>query len=290
VNVDDVLTTAFEDLQPLHSPIMVVALRGWFDVAEVATGALQRLMRDKPGPIVASIDPDPFFDFTQERPEVWIDDGSTRQVRWPANEFRIARFPGKPHDLVVLAGVEPHLRYATFADSLIAVARGLRCEVVVTVGAGAEALPHTRPPRVVGSSTNDRLVRALGLSRPQYQGVTGLVGVLQERLDRAGIAAVSLRVGVPHYLGNAKHPKSSAALLQHLEHVLGVPTSHGELHDEIRRWGSLHDEAVAEDSQATEYVAMLEHEYDRRTEASLPSGDDLAAEFEKFLRDQHDDG
>jgi proteasome assembly chaperone (PAC2) family protein len=290
VNVDDVLTTAFEDLQPLHSPIMVVALRGWFDVAEVATGALQRLMRDKPGPIVASIDPDPFFDFTQERPEVWIDDGSTRQVRWPANEFRIARFPGKPHDLVVLAGVEPHLRYATFADSLISVARGLRCDVVVTVGAGAEALPHTRPPRVVGSSTNDRLVRALGLSRPQYQGVTGLVGVLQERLDRAGIAAVSLRVGVPHYLGNAKHPKSSAALLQHLEHVLGVPTSHGELHDEIRRWGSLHDEAVAEDSQATEYVAMLEHEYDRRTEASLPSGDDLAAEFEKFLRDQHDDG
>jgi proteasome assembly chaperone (PAC2) family protein len=290
VNVDDVLTTAFEDLQPLHSPIMVVALRGWFDVAEVATGALQRLMRDKPGPIVASIDPDPFFDFTQERPEVWIDDGSTRQVRWPANEFRIARFPGKPHDLVVLAGVEPHLRYATFADSLISVARGLRCEVVVTVGAGAEALPHTRPPRVVGSSTNDRLVRALGLSRPQYQGVTGLVGVLQERLDRAGIAAVSLRVGVPHYLGNAKHPKSSAALLQHLEHVLGIPTSHGELHDEIRRWGSLHDEAVAEDSQATEYVAMLEHEYDRRTEASLPSGDDLAAEFEKFLRDQHDDG
>jgi proteasome assembly chaperone (PAC2) family protein len=290
VNVDDVLTTAFDDLQPLHSPIMVVALRGWFDVAEVATGALQRLMRDKPAPVVASIDPDPFFDFTQERPEVWIDDGSTRQVRWPANEFRIARFPGKPHDLVVLAGVEPHLRYATFADSLISVARGLRCEVVVTVGAGAEALPHTRPPRVVGSSTNDRLVRALGLSRPQYQGVTGLVGVLQERLDRAGIAAVSLRVGVPHYLGNAKHPKSSAALLQHLEHVLGIPTSHGELHDEIRRWGSLHDEAVAEDSQATEYVTMLEHEYDRRTEASLPSGDDLAAEFEKFLRDQHDDG
>src|SRR5215210_82494 len=146
MNVDEALTTSFEDLQPLHSPIMVVALRGWFDVAEVATGALQRLMRDKPGPVVASIDPDPFFDFTQERPEVWIDDAQVRQVRWPANEFRVARFPGKPHDLVVLAGVEPHLRFATFADSIISVARSLRCDVVVTVGAGAEAIPHTRPP------------------------------------------------------------------------------------------------------------------------------------------------
>jgi len=289
VNVDDVLTNATSDLQPLHSPIMAVALRGWFDIAEVATGALQRLLRDKPGPVVASIDPDPFFDFTQERPDVWIDDGVTRQVRWPANEFRVARFPSHLHDLVVLAGVEPHLRYATFADSIIAVAGSLRCEVVVTVGAGAEAVPHTRPPRVVGSSTNDRLVRALGLSRPQYEGITGLVGVLQERLDRAGIPAISLRAGVPHYLGNAKHPKSSAALLQHLEHVLGIPTNAAQLSDEIARWGSLHDEAVAEDRQATDYVALLEHEYDRRTEASLPSGDDLAAEFEKFLRDQRDD-
>jgi proteasome assembly chaperone (PAC2) family protein len=289
MNVDEALTTAFEDLQPLHSPIMVVALRGWFDVAEVATGALQRLMRDKPGPVVASIDPDPFFDFTQERPEVWIDDAAIRQVRWPANEFRVARFPGKPHDLVVLSGVEPHLRYATFADSIIRVATDLHCDVVVTVGAGAEAVPHTRLPRVVGSSTNDRLVRALGLSRPQYQGITGLVGVLQERLDRAGVPAVSLRVGVPHYLGNAKHPKSSAALLQHLEHVLGIPTGAGRLHEEIARWGSLHDEAVAEDRQASDYVAMLEQDYDRRTEADLPSGDDLAAEFEKFLREQHGD-
>ena len=288
MKVDEVLTVAYQDLAPLHSPIMVVALRGWFDVAEVATGALERLLRNRRDTVVASIDPDPFFDFTQERPEVWLDDSSMRQVRWPTNEFRVIRYADGPHDLVLLAGVEPHLRYATFADSVITVAQGLRCEVVVTVGAGAEAVPHTRPPRVVGSSTNDGLVKALGLSRPQYQGVTGLVGVLQERLDRVGIPAVSLRVGVPHYLGNAKHPRSSAALLQHLEHVLGIPTGHGGLGEDIERWGSLHDEAVAEDRQATDYVAMLEHEYDRRTEASLPTADDLAAEFERLLREQRD--
>jgi len=226
---DDVLTTAFDMLAPLHQPIMVLALRGLFDIAEVATDAIDTLTADRVAPVVASIDPDRFYDFTQERPQVEFDESDVRQILWPVNEFRIARFPGKAHDLVLLAGVEPHLRYATFADSIITVARELGCEMVVTLGAAPEAIPHSRPAHVVGSSTNDGLVRALGLSRPQYQGVTGLVGVLQERLDRADIPAVSLRVGVPHYLGNAKHPQSSAALLQHLEHVLGVPTGHGTL-------------------------------------------------------------
>ncbi len=289
MNVTEVLTTAFDELAPLHSPIMVVGLRGWFDVAEVATHALEHMVEDRVAPVVASIDPDPFFDFTQERPEVYLDDDDNRIVRWPVNEFRVTRFADSPHDLVVLAGVEPHLRYATFADAIIAVARGLGCEVVVTVGAAAEAVPHTRLPQVVGSSTNDGLVSALGLARPQYQGMTGLVGVLQERLDRNSIPAVSLRVGVPHYLGNARHPQSSAALLRHLEHVLGVPTGHARLDDEVARWRTLHDEAVAEDRQATAYVAMLESDHDRRTEDALPTGDDLAADFERFLRQQRPD-
>jgi proteasome assembly chaperone (PAC2) family protein len=281
-----VLTTAYEGLAPLHRPIMVLALRGLFDIAEVATDAVEALERTA---IVASIDPDSFYDFTQERPLAAFDDDGERCIRWPSNEFWVARHPEAAHDLVVLSGVEPHLRYATFADAIVSVAKALRCETVVTLGAAAEAVPHTRPAPVVGSSTNDGLVRALGLSRPRYQGVTGLVGVLQERLDAAGIPAVSLRVGVPHYLGNAKHPQASAALLRHLEHVLSVPTGHAAMLREAGRWRSLHDEVVAEDSQASRYVEMLEREHDRRAEASIPSADDLAAEFERFLREQRDE-
>jgi proteasome assembly chaperone (PAC2) family protein len=284
-----VLTTAFDGIAPLHQPIMVLALRGLFDIAEVATDAVDTLAEGRIAPVAAYIDPDPFFDFTQERPQVEFDDNDERCIRWPCNEFRIARFPGMAHDLVLLAGVEPHLRYATFADAIVTVAQELGCEVIVTLGVAPEAAPHTRPAQVVGSSTNDGLVRALGLSRPRYQGVTGLVGVLQERLDHAGLPAVSLRVGVPHYLGNAKHPQASAALLRHLEHVLGVPTGHGALTEDALRWRSLHDEAVAEDPQAGRYVEMLEREYDRRLEAAIPTGDDLAAEFEKFLREQRPD-
>lgn len=285
MDVDEVLTTGFDRLAPLNRPIMVLALRGWFDVAGVATSAVEHLVRDRVAPVVASIDPDPFFDFTVERPTVAFDADDERVIEWPDNEIRVARYPGAAHDLVLLAGVEPHLRYATFADALIRVARELGCEMVVTVGAAPEAIPHTRLPMVVGSSTNPRLARALGLSRPKYQGVTGLVGVLQERLDRVQMPAVSLRVGVPHYLGGAEHPTSSAALLRHLEHVLGVPTHHAALADEIAEWRHRHDEAVAGDHQATLYVQMLEAEYDRSAEASLPSADDLAAELERFLDD-----
>jgi hypothetical protein len=163
--------------------------------------------------------------------------------------------------------------------------------VVVTLGAGAEAVPHTRPPTVTGSSTNADLAVALGLSQPRYQGITGLVGVLQVRLDRIGLPAVSLRVGVPHYLGNAKHPQSTAALLHHLERVIGVPTGHQRLADDAERWRVLHDEAVADDPRAANYVAQLEQDHDQRTEASIPTADDLAADFERFLREQRpDDG
>jgi len=289
VNTGDVLSTFFEDVAPLNRPIMVVALRGWFDIAEVATSAIDELLADRIAPVVASIDPDPFFDFTQERPFVELDDDETRHIVWPANDFQFARFPGSPHDLVVLVGVEPHLRYATFAECVLQVAEASKCEVVVTVGAVADTVPHTRAPLVVGSTTNGALQRALGLSTPRYQGITGLVGVLQERLDRAGMPAVSLRVGVPHYLGNAHHPQSSIALLQHLHHVLGVPVHTDRLADDAQRRRVLHDEAVAEDEQATAYVAMLEREYDQKAEAAIPSGEDLAADFERFLRDQRDD-
>ena len=289
MNVGEVLSPHLEGVAPLNSPIMVLALRGWFDIAEVATTAINELLTDRVAPIVAAIDPDPFFDFTQERPVVELDRDEVRHIHWPLNEFRFARFAGTPHDLVVLVGVEPHLRYATFAESVLEVARLSKCEVVVTVGAVADTIPHTRPPLVVGSTTNRSLVKALGLSPPRYQGITGLVGILQERLDRAGVPAVSLRVGVPHYLGNAQHPQSSIALLQHLHHVLGVPVRTERLAAEAANRRVLHDEAVADDEQATAYVAMLEREYDLRAEAEIPTGDDIAADFEQFLRDQRDD-
>lgn len=289
MNIDDVLDADWDAVGSLRDPVLVVALRGWFDVAGVATGALEWCIQDRTITVVASIDPDPFFDFTQERPETYLDEDGERHMRWPENEFIVARFPEGARDLVLVSGVEPHMHWNTFAECIVRCAEKLRCEVVVTVGAAAEAVPHTRSPWVIGSTTNEQLARRLGLSRPRYQGPTGVVGVIHERLDREGITGVSLRVGVPHYLANAQHPKSSAALLRHLEHVLGVPTAHGAMYEEIQRWEELHDASVEGDEQVSKYLEMLEGEYDRRTEATMPSGEDLAAQFEKFLREQNND-
>ncbi len=283
------LEGGWDDLAPLHRPVLLVALRGWFDVADVATGALDWLVKGRALTTVASIDPDPFYDFTQERPEAYLDDDGERQLRWPTNDVKIVRLTGAAHDLVILSGVEPHLHWRTFVDAIVEVARRTRSEVVVTVGAAADAVPHTRTPSVVASSSNPELAARLGLSPPRYQGPTGVVGVLQERLQRAGLPAISLRVPVPHYLVGASHPKCSAALLRHLEHVLGLPTGHEGLNGEIERWQRLHDEAVADDPQARSFVGLLEHDHDRRVEAALPSGDDLAAAFEAFLADHRDD-
>ena len=287
--VDEVLERYWEDAAPLRNPVMLVALQGLFDIGSVATSALDWMLKEREWTVVADIDPDPFFDFTQVRPEVFNDENGDRQVRWPENEFAVVRYPEGSRDIVVLNGVEPHLAWPTFTDCIIDVVRGLGVELVVSLGAAAEQVPHTRVPFVVGSSTNTDLAARLGLSMPRYQGPTGVAGVMLEAMDRAGIPNVSLRVGVPHYLMNAQHPKSVAALLQHLQHVLRVPTDHANLVDEITRWQELHDSAVEDDPQALGYVAMLETRHDQMAERMMPTGEDLAAELEAFLREQDDE-
>ncbi len=287
--VDEVFDSHFDEIPPLRRPVMLVALQGWFDATKAATGALDWLMQTRNCVTVATIDPDPFFDFTQERPEVWVDEDNERHIRWPVNEVVAVREANDGRDLVVISGIEPHLHWPTFVACIVRCARELQCSAVVTVGSMLDALPHSRTPIVTGSTTNNALASKLGLSRPQYQGPTGIVGVLLERLEHERIPAVSLRVGVPHYLASSEHPKSSAALLRHIERVLNVPTQHAGLYEEIQRWSELHDAAVEEDEQTTEYVRMLELEYDRHNETAVPSADDLGDAFERFLREQGDD-
>jgi proteasome assembly chaperone (PAC2) family protein len=291
MDVDDVLTLEADDLGPLRSPVMLVALTGLFDIGGAATTALDRFAPADSAITIGEIDPDPFYDFTQERPQVELDEGEVRVIRWPENQFDVVRGRGG-RDLVVLVGVEHHLAWRTYSACLLRVAQELGCEAVVTVGSAAEAVPHTRTPLVTGSTTDPELARRLGIGQPTYQGVTGVVGVIQSDLGAARIPSVSLRVGVPHYLMTAEHPQAVAALQAHLAHVLSVPVpdDDGELAEEIARWRGLHDEVVADDVQLQFYVRMLEQDHDRRAEASIPTADDLGSEFERFLREQRGEG
>lgn len=288
MNVEDVLEADWESVGQLRDPVLVIALRGYFDIAGAATGALEWCLENRAVTVVASIDPDPFFDFTTQRPEVYLDEDNERKIIWPENEIVIARFPDGSRDLVVLSGVEPHINWDVFSECIVQCVKRLNCNIVVTVGANDELIPHTRTPNVFGSTSNIALARRLKLSLPKYQGPTGLLGVLHERFERQQIPSVSLRVGVPRYLLNAQHPKSSAALLRHLELVLGVPTRHAELYEEIRRWSELHDAAVEGDEQVADYVEMLERDYDSKTQVEVPTAEDLGKELEQFLREQPD--
>lgn len=287
--VDDVLTlgdVAAAELEPLTSPVLLVALTGWFDAAGVATTALDELTHS--AVTFAEIDPDPFYDFSQERPTIEIEGGDVRSITWPANTFRVVR-TSDAHDLVVLNGVEPHLAWPTFSACALRVVDRLGCEAVVTLGATADPVPHTRMPLVVGSTASPALASKLGLGAPTYQGITGLIGVLHADLERIAVPTISLRVGVPHYLTHAEHPRAVAALLRHLSHVLGL-TVRVDLREQIARWSALHDEAVAEDDRLRAYLSMLEADYDRQAEATLTAADDLATRFEEFLREAREDG
>jgi hypothetical protein len=288
----DVLSFGMGNIGSLERPVMLVGLEGWFDVASAATAAVNAFTSAYHAVVVGSIGPDPFYDFTQQRPHVTLDDG-VREIVWPTNDFVLQRGGiegpnGKlQRDVVGLIGVEPHFNWRTYIDAIITVAAAMGCEAVVTVGASAEAIPHTRTPPVTGSTATPDLAARLGLSQPSYQGITGVAGVLNAELEARNIPSISLRVGIPHYLMNAEHPLAVSALARHLSHVLDVPTT-TDLGEQVDNWRDVHDEIIANDDQLRMYVRMLEAEFDRRAEAQIPTADDLGDQFENFLRDQRD--
>jgi hypothetical protein len=285
-------------LDGLRHPILVVAFEGWFDVARAATGAVTWLADQLEAKLVCSIEAEPYFDFTARRPVVRVVNGR-RVIEWPENDCRLARAADDEdgnagasadgHDLLLIAGVEPHLRWRTFSGDLVEIARRAHAELVITLGALAEPVPHTRPHTVKGSSTNPALAARLGLDAPSYQGPTGLVGVLHDRLDHEHIPVISLRAAVPHYVTGTPNPKAQRALLEHLQHVTGVATRSAGLAQATRDWEAQVNAAVADDAEASAYVQQLERRADQRLAQELPSGEDLAAEFEQFLREQRDE-
>lgn len=181
------------------------------------------------------------------------------------------------------------MRWRTFCDSVVEIARDTGCEMVVTLGAMVAGIPHSRPSEVKGSAANADLAHRLGLDRPSYQGPTGIIGTLHDALDRAELPVISLRVGVPHYVAGPPNPKGTRALLAEFEKVTGVPTGFRDLDHSVLEWEQRVSDAVEQDSEIIGYVRQLEEEADRSVPGDLPSGDDLAAEFQKFLRDQRDE-
>ena len=275
----------YDSLDSLNKPVLVVAFKGLFDASGSATSALEWLMEKSESENLGEIDSETFFDFTQERPLISFDKNGERALTWPKNKIVAIKTNGNERDILAISGIEPHLRWRTFSELLIEIVNKSNAESVITLGSMVGMTPHSRPLTVTGSSTNPELAERLHLEKPSYQGPTGIVGVLHDALDRSKIPVISLRVSVPHYVPDSPNPKATRALLRRFEQVTGVTTEYEELDGPAADWQKQVDAAVASDDEITAYVTRLETTIDE-DENLLPSGDDLAAEFEAFLREQ----
>jgi proteasome assembly chaperone (PAC2) family protein len=275
----------------LTRPVMVAAFRGWNDGAQAATLAAGYLAKTWEAERFAELDPETFFDFQATRPHVSLEEGLTRRIDWPETGFYHARPNGLDRDVVLLLGIEPNLRWRTFTELVVGLARDLRIELVITLGALLADVPHTRSAPVTGSATDSELVERLGLSASRYEGPTGIVGVLHDACRQSEIPSASLWAAVPHYVSLTPSPRGALALCERLGALIGVQVDADELEEAARTYEEQVSEAVASDEETAAYVDELERRADQLEESTdLPSGDALAAELTRFLREREQNG
>jgi predicted ATP-grasp superfamily ATP-dependent carboligase len=273
----------------LERPVLITAFRGWNDGGQGASLAGAYLARMWDAEQFAEIDPEEFFDFQATRPMVSLSEGMERKLEWPENLLFHARIPNAGRDAILLLGVEPNLRWRRFTGLIVELATELGVELVVTLGALLADVPHTRPAPVTGSASDPELVERLGLQLSRYEGPTGIVGVLHDAFRTAGVPSVSLWAAVPHYVSLAPSPRAALALCERLGGIIGAPVDTAELAEAAESYQRQVTEAVATDEETAAYVEELEQRADEIDEESLPSGDSLAAELTRFLRERDED-
>jgi predicted ATP-grasp superfamily ATP-dependent carboligase len=266
--------------------VLVAAFRGWNDGAQGASLAASFLAQSWEARRFADIDPEEFFDFQATRPHVALEGGQTRRIDWPDTVFYHAPIPGLERDAVLSLGIEPNLRWRTFGEEIVDLARDLGVELVVTLGALLADVPHTRPAPVTGSATDPKLVEELGLASSRYEGPTGIVGVLHDACRRAELPSASLWAAVPHYASLAASPKAALALCERLAGLLGTEFELADLERAAEAYERQVSEAVSSDEETAAYVQELEQRRDALgDELDVPSGETLAAELTRFLRE-----
>lgn len=267
-------------LRDLDDPLVVMAFSGWNDAGSAATDAAAHLAEVSRAELVFGFDPEEFYDFQVNRPSV-SHVADERVIEWPGTTISVGKLDG--HDLVLITGPEPNLKWRTYCAQIVSALRTTRPSVVVMLGALLADTPHTRPVPVSRSAGSKRTEHAYGLTRSSYEGPTGIVGVLSESCADAGFDVISLWAAVPHYVSHPPSPKASLALLQRLEDVCDITIPVQELPELCRAWERGVAELTDEDTDLADYVATLEADQDE-TELPEASGDAIAADFERYLR------
>lgn len=273
------------DIRPtpeLHDPILIAAFEGWNDAGESATSAVDHLIEAWGAEVVATMDPEDYYDFQVNRPRVVTIEGR-RRVEWPTTQVFLARDTPLGRDVILVRGIEPSIRWRSYVAELTDYAIDHGTSLVLTLGALLADVPHSRPIPVSVTSEDAGLRELHDVERSSYEGPSGIVGVLSEEAMSAEIPAMSVWAAVPHYAGGPPSPKAALAIVSRLEELLGCVIDEGDLTEAARAWEHGVDELASADDEVKEYVEALEEAQDT---AELPeaSGDAIAREFERYLK------
>src|SRR5499433_3067540 len=267
---------------PSHIPTMVMAFSGWIDAGEAATDALRFLLRQLAAEPLATIDLEDFVDFTQVRPVVRLNAEGERTIRWPRSAFWLWQPEGRA-GLLLFRGLEPQRRWRTYATLLLDVAARCGVQRIVSLGAMLADLPHTRPPRVTGSSTDPHWhaqFEAWGMARrSRYEGPTGIASVMLDAARRRDMASLTIMGQAPHYLQGTTNPAVRRALLSTVALLLDLALDVSPLDTAVQAFRTRCDQAVAQDAATQAYVRQLEQAYDATGDETLhPRRDDFNSE------------
>ena len=276
----------------LERPVLIAGFTGWNDAAEAASLAVSTIGEQWGAKRFGGFDGEEFYDYQTTRPQIKLVEGVTRTVEWPENELsateaRVGALGGR--GAILLSGPEPNFRWRAFSQAVVNLARELDVRLVVTLGALLADVPHSRPVSVAANAQDPSLVENLGLTASRYEGPTGITGVLHRYCASKDLPSVSFWASVPHYLSSVPSAPAALALLQSLSNLLGTSFDTTHLNSTSEDYQRQVSVAVAQDSDLASYVRMLEERYDAQTESgerNLPSGDELARELERFLREK----
>jgi proteasome assembly chaperone (PAC2) family protein len=279
----------------LRAPALVAAFSGWNDAGDAASAALTFIGESLGAERFARLDPEEFYDFQSTRPHIGFKADRTREITWPGIEIFAARVPRAPRDLILVQGPEPSMRWQTFCRHIVDLAEVLGTQLVVTMGALLADVPHTQPVAITGLASDEGLVAKLGtLTETTYEGPTGIVGVLHTACSEAGLPSASLWASVPHYVAAAPNPKAALALVRKVETLVAVNVDATDLEKATSEYERQVGLAVQSDPDVQAFVERLEQAAAQDSEplgpGDVPSGDALASEFQRYLRQQGPEG
>ena len=247
----------FDNRPSLKHPVLILAFAGWNDAGASATTAVRYLTEQLMATKFASIDPEEFYDFSIQRPQVRLTEGMQRQIHWPSYDLYHSAGIGVERDFVFGIGAEPHLRWRAFCEAILRLARECNIEMIVTLGAYLDEVLYTRPVPLTGFATDAKLMGELDLIPSRYQGPTGMVGVLGDACRRTGIPNMSLWAALPHYLSASQNPRGALALILRLTQWLGLRVDTGPLERSAAEFQNRVNEVVNGDPNLSAFIREL---------------------------------